>query len=227
MIFLVVAYYSYSQNLATKEVLLNTFLIITDSGSLTGFLINKDNEEYLITAKHGFKKRNINNCKVSIKLLYDSIYITMTGTYYIHKDSSVDIAVIKLSRNLAKLTPLLVSKVVSIGENCMFFGYPYSTFFTKTNIEYIPFVKKATISAFNKNLIFLDGINNPGFSGGPVIKYDPQIKRNVIVAVISGFYPEYNSVTDSLKNKMDLLNFYINSGIIFSYRIGLVDEIIP
>ncbi len=70
---------TFSQLAATTNIIANTFLIETDTLTLTGFVIDYDNEEYLITARHGFKRNDKNNSTVPISLLYDSAYINLQG----------------------------------------------------------------------------------------------------------------------------------------------------
>src|SRR6266446_2755114 len=53
----------------------------------------------------------------------------------------------------------------------------------------------ASVSAVPKtkngaHYFYLNGFNNPGFSGGPVAFYDYKSNQWAIVAVISGFEPE-------------------------------------
>ena len=61
--------------------------------------------------------------------------------------------------------------------------------------QYVAFVKRASVSAVPKtkngaHYFYLNGFNNPGFSGGPVAFYDYKSNQWAIVAVISGFEPE-------------------------------------
>ena len=70
---------------------------------------------------------------------------------------------------------------------------------------WMPYVKHCTVSAFSlgeagdKKIWVLDGINNPGFSGGPVMfATGPQQK---IFAVVSGYILEPTDVIVSAPNK--------------------------
>jgi len=78
-----------------------------------------------------------------------------------------------------------------VGQDVAFWGFPYGLYTEgKINNNFpIPFVKRAIISGFGNGdrFIWLDGINNPGFSGGPVAIYDEATKRRKIIAVVSGF----------------------------------------
>ena len=56
-----------------------------------------------------------------------------------------------------------------LSENVCFLGYPFNFATGDKGINAgfpVPFVKKAIVSAFEDSTIYLDGHNNPGFSGG-------------------------------------------------------------
>lgn len=86
----------------------------------------------------------------------------------------------------------------------MFFaGFPYGLFTSGVNVNDlypIAFVKKGIMSASSAEkgatMIFLDGHNNPGFSGGPIVYRD--LDRNTFVyklaGVVSGFRFEVGAV---------------------------------
>ena len=228
VISIVFAKQSYSQNPAVADILVNTFLIKTSSGQLTAFLVEYKSEEYLVTARHGFK--NSNNSSVSLMLLYDTTFIILKGKLFLHTDSTIDIAIIKLNQKIQKMKPLEIAESITIGQECMFLGFPYGYFYSKlpkTELPTLPFVKKAIVSALANKITFLDGINNPGFSGGPVVIFDNITHKVKIYGVISGYYPEYNQIKDSANKKIKSLNYYFNSGIIFCYPISLIKEILP
>jgi len=92
----------------------------------------------------------------------------------------------------------------------------------------IPFVKKGIISNFFENKgvehIYLDGHNNLGFSGGPVVYYSIEKKDHRVAAVISAFEstdePIYRGDTAT-----DLVYRY-NTGIIVSHSILHAVEVI-
>jgi hypothetical protein len=94
------------------------------------------------------------------------------------------------------------SKGVGLGGDCEFLGFPYGggwkTRFQDTkdpdkkNWMWLPYVKHCTPSAQPQEqgigIWVLDGINNEGFSGGPVL-YGTGPNQEVF-AVISGFHQE-------------------------------------
>jgi len=114
--------------------------------------------------------------------------------------------------------PADVNALVSIGGDCEFFGYPYGGGWKANTPAYIrgkqsnppapgnavklpvptdvwfwsPFVKRCALSGSivrNGITVFvLDGINNLGFSGGPVVTRDGAAPE--VFAVVSGFRAE-------------------------------------
>jgi hypothetical protein len=122
-----------------------------------------------------------------------------------------------------------------LGGDCEFLGFPFAapwrmTFNGKT--FWMPFMKHCTISAESDDkVIFLDGINNKGFSGGPVIFQTGLQQR--IIGVISGYFAEPeqvmaivpaqntkepNKVTLQPKEPPEIVN--VNSGFFVAYDIS-------
>jgi hypothetical protein len=94
------------------------------------------------------------------------------------------------------------TKGVGLGGDCEFLGFPYGggwkTQFQETKDPskqdwvWLPYVKHCTPSARvqEKGILIwvLDGINNEGFSGGPVLSGTGPNQE--VFAIISGFHPE-------------------------------------
>lgn len=95
----------------------------------------------------------------------------------------------------------------------MSFPYGLSTDSGEINNKYpFPFVKKCIISSINKQTIYLDGHNNRGFSGGPVVVIETN-KTMKIIGVVSGFLNDNVNVTE-------------NSGIFYANSISLIIDAI-
>ncbi len=62
---------------------------------------------------------------------------------------------------------------MALSQDAFFLGYPFGMGTYIHEVQAWAFVKKGIISSFGKlggvRRIFLDGMNNPGFSGGPVV----------------------------------------------------------
>lgn len=88
-----------------------------------------------------------------------------------------------------------------------------------------PLVKKAIVSAMmtddKKCINLLDGHNNPGFSGGPVVFQDPkspQLKFKV-AGVIASYRVDREPVVDADGNETPF-HYDSNTGIIESYGVN-------
>ena len=106
----------------------------------------------------------------------------------------------------------------------------------------MPFVKHCTVSAIGQdgnNILVLDGINNAGFSGGPVIFKTGPDQR--IVAVVCGYHTEPAEIVFSSSASRGLKEnarqsakpaahpkgtVNLNSGFIIAYGINYATEAI-
>lgn len=120
-----------------------------------------------------------------------------------------------------------------IGQDVYFVGYPYKMWTDAGNVlagRPCPFIKKGTLSsAFNTGdgiqRLFVDAINNEGFSGGPLV-FAPQGSRDFRVAgVVSKFKIEYESVLDKDCNDTGMKVPY-NTGLLVAYDIKYVIDLI-
>jgi hypothetical protein len=173
------------------------------------FSIDVDQREYWITAKHLLNGRLhppygvIGAKSIALKILNPigegEQWLPETFSV-IDPGDDIDIVV------LAPATPILSNPIPSLatgadqlflGEDCEFLGFPYGGGWragTSLQSFWMPFVKHCTVSAFwgnsfgIKKVWVLDGINNEGFSGGPVIFGTSPQQR--IFAVVSGYYTE-------------------------------------
>jgi hypothetical protein len=238
---------SFGQSIVINKIaLLQTRLIQTTKSVGTAFVVNVDNREYWITAKHIFT--GIENAppgvfttktvQANLLLPYskenteqDKKWVTVTFTT-IDPGKDIDILVLAPDHSLTKYLPPermnLASDpdpadehaLVPIGGDCEFLGYPYGSGWraaipvytvnkgskppgggdtfklsdtTKTTFwAWSPFVKRCTLSASmiqNGITVFvLDGLNNLGFSGGPVVTGKGGSLD--VFAVVSGFHAE-------------------------------------
>jgi hypothetical protein len=111
------------------------------------------------------------------------------------------------------------------GQDVYLLGFPYGWYgdLGEMNRNFpLPFVKKAILSCtYMKDdgvqHFFLDGHNNPGFSGGPVVFKEPHRSEFKVASVISGYRYTHEPV---FAGKEELaLAYRYNTGIIISYGI--------
>jgi hypothetical protein len=120
---------------------------------------------------------------------------------------------------------------VPVSGSVFFLGFPFgiATIAEQANSGYpVPLVKGAIVSGFIKVVaigmagFLLDAINNPGFSGGPVLTAGSPPK---IVAVISGYRNNRSQAIDS-KGQPSGLYVLENTGIVISYGISYATQLI-
>ncbi len=223
----------------TADILRQTFIIKTDTLQGTCFLIEVGNQEYLLTAKHLFKTKLQNGVTTNIQIYQENKNRNLKVQYLTHEDITCDIALLKLFDSVKVMKPFSIEGQVTLGQDVYFLGFPKFNnldFYTSSNIGILPLVKSGIISGWINtgiyNLYFLDGHNNPGFSGGPALCIDKTTGAPVIFGVISGYFIEnkqVNKIDTGHKSKVMISDSdYIqeNSGIIKCYPAILAQQII-
>lgn len=136
--------------------------------------------------------------------------------------ADVDISVVAVDHRLtpANLPLEPTSQGLIYGQEVFFMGFPYDLLGNVTLTEagyHLPFVKRATMSCGTRNGFFLDGHNNPGFSGGPVVFTVPNENRFRVAAVVSAYVESQQPVyADGQETP---LSYPYNTGIMVTYNI--------
>lgn len=216
----------------TADILRQTYQIQTDTLSGTCFLIEVNNQEYILTAKHLFKANLRKGDSTTITIVIEDKLKKLNVSYFIHNDNAIDIAVLKLKNSIKVMPPFSIGGSVVLGQDIYFLGYPSFNnlrFGTSGIIGILPIVKKGIVSGWiwtgACNLYFLDGHNNPGFSGGPVVCIDYNTKKPVLFGVISGYYYENKPVRNK-QGQNDSTYIQENSGIIKCFPAEIVNQIV-
>lgn len=191
----------------TSNVFLRTFMVKSRDELGTAFTMDVDARQYLITAKHivvGMKDVDI------IQVRRGDEWVPLKVTVLRCADH-IDIAVLIPPHQISvsyELEPGM--KDVEYGQEIYFVGFPYGLFTEGTNVNGmfpLAFIKRGTMSASTKEgnatVIYLDGHNNPGFSGGPVVFRDFSKSGYVlkVLGVVSGFPAEYTPVFEKQEIK--------------------------
>jgi S1-C subfamily serine protease len=211
----------------------------------TCFVIDIDDRQYIITARHlvpGIKNGE------SVQLYVNEEWWTLTVKPIFTKSPATDIVALATDRLIVPKMEIFVgAHGLTIGQDVYFLGFPhlpptpYLEIATIFKTRHLPFIKRAIISAgatFDiSDVLYLDGHNNPGFSGGPVIFGNyREGERLQIAGVISGYKIQITPVqaaeikkSPSQGQKMQTKIIpYVpeNSGIVIAYHIaGIVDAI--
>jgi len=116
---------------------------------------------------------------------------------------------------------------IHIGQDIYFLGFPFGLGSDVGSINRqfpLPFIKKGVLSSIVKersgaNVFYLDGNNNPGFSGGPVVFAPSNDRREYqVAAVISGYRLDPQPIYAG--DQPTQLSARHNTGIVISYDIG-------
>jgi hypothetical protein len=206
----------------------------------SSFILEIEHRQYLITAKHivtGAKPG------VVVQILHPATAKwTPIEIGSILDCGSADIAVLAPSSPIGdhiKNLPVVPSADgMILGGEVYFLGFPYGFGTPGSNFgapsamgdaKYlIPFVKRATIAAMVREgdamVLYLDGYNNPGFSGGPVVIVNSANRDTRFIGVISAYRNEPRPVR--LGQSLSNLTVDSNTGIVVAYGITAAVEAI-
>jgi len=169
-----------------------------NEGTATAFTIDVDGREYLITAKHVVKGlKDEDNIDVFMRGDWSSLKVKIFRC-----DDPIDIAVLIPPHQLTVNFPLSSEGSFQFGQDAYFLGFPLGIQSPSqgANGPYpLALIKRGTISGIipidvqkKAEMLLLDGYNNPGFSGGPIVFRDFAESGYVmkVTGVVSGFIPE-------------------------------------
>lgn len=177
----------------TTNVYDRVLLLRIGGETATGFTLDVDHKQYLVTAKHVVAALG----SEGQILIYKDKGWAIVPVKVFRCDDPVDIAVLVPPKQLTVDVPLEPSnRKLRYGEDMYFAGFPYGL---RSNAPERPggypvaFVKKAIMSGEvaerGATMMVLDGYNNPGFSGGPLVYRDPDRPGFVydVAGVVKGF----------------------------------------
>jgi hypothetical protein len=180
----------------SANVLASTLLIQTSVGQGTGFTINVDGRQYLITAQHMVRGMGDEGTVQIAGFKNNQVVFTPLSMKIFRCAPGIDIAVLIPSVLLVDADTMdpVGGGSFTIGQNVYFVGFPFGKHSTtKQNPDAygpIGLVKQAVISgveyqpADDGDLIMLDGFNIGGFSGSPVTYWRPS-GHSYVIGVIS------------------------------------------
>lgn len=173
----------------------------------TGFIVDYEDRQYIITANHVVASAG-GGAEIGLRAPADSQWHKLQVSILHGSDACSDVAVLIPSESkLATAEPVAVGdgSNYAIGQEAYFLGFPFGLYTSFAgSAQALPLVKHAYISAVvacaavergasqKDQLILLDGLNNPGFSGGPVVAPDIFSPKHPFkfVGVIRGYRPE-------------------------------------
>ncbi len=158
----------------------------------TGFAIEVDGREYLVTARHVLESlEEIDEIGVFRNDKWEPLKVRTVG----HADGEIDISVLAADIRLTpewELPLPATSKGMVYGQDAYFLGFPPQRIFELMKSPRLghagyplPMVKRATISTIIPPY-YWEGFNNHGFSGGPVVFRRDGTQEFQVAAVVSG-----------------------------------------
>jgi len=213
------------------------FQLSYDGKAGTCFVVDLDERQYVVTARHlvpGIKTNDV------VQILQTNGWTTLNVRPIVPADTNIDIVALAPDRLVVPhLEYSLGMANVILGQDVFFLGFPWGLG-TQDNTGQIPkiaFMKKATLSAFDRigaaEIVYLDGHNNKGFSGGPVVYGNlTQGNRLYVCGVVSGYRTEpalkpAKSKSDAnVVELQDVEGILANSGIIIVHDIKGIEEAI-
>ncbi len=226
----------------TSNVIHRTFwLKRANSNSIfTGFTIDVDDRQYLCTAKHcvpDADSESFSHIEIFRYKRWNQLEVKLIG----FGSKGSDICVLGTNEILSPQLPMLPTSVgIAFGQDAYFLGFPHglrTDVKIKVNRGYpVPFIKKCIMSAERPpeskpelGVMYFDGHNNKGFSGGPIIFRENGNPRNdfKVAAVVSSFMAEPGVFIDGLEKDMMSIeledgkrrNMMVNAGIFVAHDI--------
>ena len=208
------------------QVITRVFQLMYGDGTGTCFAIDVDKRQYLCTAKHCLPDFTGSTIEIFRDNQWKQLAVDLIG--YGSHDSDVCVLApsVRLVGDHLTLNP--TAGGLRYGQEVFFLGFPYRMHMDSKDLNRLfpfPFVKRATVSAcdFHKSAestVYLDGHNNPGFSGGPVV-FTPDGRPNGewrVAAIVSGYTTSLTPVVDSAGNQTSY-GIQSNTGIVCSHNI--------
>lgn len=214
-----------------SNALQRTFRMQFGDETATCFTVDIDGKQYIVTARHALP--GIGQA-VTIQLQHDGQWKDLNCSLVGFAPDEVDIAVLAPPHAISPSHPLEpTTKDMFLSQDAYFLGFPYGlqAEVGGLNADFpLPLVKKACVSMLTfapgkTKYLLLDGHNNPGFSGGPVI-FSPhgQLQNVRVAGVISGYKFVWDKVF--IQDKETDLAVKYNTGIVVAYSIDYAVELI-
>ncbi len=214
----------------TTNVYKRIFRIKYGAGCGTCFTVDVEGRQYLVTARHVVAGMSDSDY---IEVFYENRWQTMEVKLVGEAPGEADITVLAPSVQLSPVFPLPATNVgLAWSQDVYFLGFPYNLFadIGEVNRNFpLPFVKKAILSGMSRTddgiqRLFLDGHNNPGFSGGPVVWTEVGSNEYKVAVVISGY--RYENEPVYVGEEATAMAYRYNTGIIIAYAIEHATDLI-
>jgi hypothetical protein len=227
---MVAGHFATAQNMVPANILTRVFCLRVGSDVASSFTIEVNDRQYLITARHALKSLG-SGSRVQVLQEQEGKWRDVTVRAIPVEPETVDISVLALDEQLSDILPVDLSgeKDSYLSEAVFFVGFPYRLSIAGHNVNRgfpIPLVKHGIIAAISGprgDPFLVDAINNPGFSGGPVVR-TRNTKKPAIIGVVSAFKavqaPAFNKQIDTG------LTTQVNTGLLVAFSLEYALEAI-
>ncbi|MBU9218904.1 serine protease [Burkholderia gladioli] len=212
----------------SKDVWGRVFRLRFGQSEGTGVAIDLDGKQYLATARHVVSQLASGG---TIEIMRHETWHKVVVTAVTHARGDVDVSLIAVPQILSaphlKLAPSMDG--LFYGGEVYFLGYPYGMYGSIGANDGWPlaFVKRATLSGISdpktqgEPTLYLDGHNNPGFSGGPVVfRHGTELR---LAGIVSGFQAKQEPVY--MGGQASPLSYQYNTGIMIAWGSPVVTEL--
>jgi hypothetical protein len=190
----------------TANIVHRVLRVAWKENAATAFTIEVDNKQYLITVKHLFSEsekddwQNVDLTQIStLGIFYSEGLKEIAVRPVIIKNPNIDIAIFATDE---LLSPTYEAEPTSCdmvyGQDVFFLGFPFQISWgsgKQNHGKSFPLVRKGILSSIPcqdvpNGLFYIDAMNNPGFSGSPIIFKPSNSSVFRIAGVIHGYLPE-------------------------------------
>jgi hypothetical protein len=206
------------------EILDRTLYVKTPAGTGTAFKLDYNGKMYLVTARHVVAGLPTERATLQVWKT-DKWEDYPTVRTLLPPSAHADIAVLETDEKVLQPYQITVAGPteggVTFGQQVWFLGYPWGLGTFATGRQF-PFIKRGTMSAIDASdpaatILYVDGFNNPGFSGGPIVFWSFSAHAYRILGVVQG-YKEDTAKIQVSGRQVDT-NLLVNSGILVGYSI--------
>lgn len=213
-------------DMITSNILGRVFHIKFGESVATCFTIDVEDRQYFVTAKHVVEELKKED---RVEIWHQKIW-KLLPTKLVGHHETADVSVFSSDTLIPAYPAPATTQGMYLGQDVYFLGFPLGL---KSEVGEInrffplPLIKKGCLSTLplpagdqgEPQYFFVDGYNNRGFSGGPVIFTRPGESEQNICGIIHGYMFEEEGVKEIITDHNSRQVVCLNAGIMKVYSI--------